>query len=91
MKKHFNLTVIAESNTPGFRFSVMEKAYKYEVSGYIRRKHNGGFFIEAEGDETNLEGFVEWCRKGPLGTIIQRIDIEESNVKDLEGFEIKHR
>jgi acylphosphatase len=91
MKKHFNLTIVAESNTPGFRFSVMEKAYKHEVCGYIRRKHNGGFFIEAEGDETNLDAFVDWCRKGPLGTIIQRIDIEEADVKELEGFEIKHR
>lgn len=89
MKKHLNITIHTENSTPGYRFAVMEKAYKYNIAGYIRRKKSGGFFIDAEGEEEGLLEFVEWCKKGPLGCTVLKISTEELEPSNLQGFNIR--
>lgn len=90
MIKHYDITIFNESNTPGFRFAVMEKAYRLNIKGYVRRKRRGGVFIEAEGEDVNLDAFLDWCRKGPLGAVVTDITFVESDVKDFRTFEIQH-
>ncbi|MDO9510918.1 MAG: acylphosphatase [Bacteroidales bacterium] len=90
MIKHLNITIHTENSTPGYRFAVMEKAYKLGISGYIRRKKSGGFYIEAEGEDENVELFSVWCKKGPLGCTVLKFQAEEGQLKNHTGFDIKN-
>lgn len=90
MIKHYDITILNESNTPGFRFAVMEKAYRLSITGYVHRKKSGGVFIEAEGEEENLEAFLQWCRKGPLGSVILEVSYTEGDAKGYKSFDIQH-
>lgn len=91
MKKHLNIIISGELREKGFRFSAMQKAYEHSISGFVRRKRDGRIYIEAEGDEENLNNYLEWCRKGPLGTIVYNVQVEEGDSKDFSTFEIKRR
>ncbi len=90
MIKHYDITITNQSSTPGFRFSVMDRAYRLNIKGYVRRKRSGGLFIEAEGQDEDLQVFIEWCRKGPLGAVITEVSVKESEVKNYTAFEIQH-
>ncbi len=91
MKKHLNIIISGELQEKGFRFSAMQKAYEYKISGFVRRKRDGRIYIEAEGEEENLEPYLEWCRKGPLGTIVYNVQIEDGKMKEFSTFDIKRR
>ncbi len=89
MKKHLNIIISGELREKGFRFSAMQKAYEHEISGFVRRKRDGRIYIEAEGEEDRLEKYLEWCRKGPLGTIVYNVQVEDGSLKDFSTFDIK--
>ncbi len=91
MVKHYDVTLYYESQIEGFRFSIMAKALQLNITGYVRRQLSDCVFIEAEGEEKELEEFIAWCKKGPLGTQITNVDFTEGEVKGFQTFEIQHR
>jgi len=44
--------------------------------------------MEAEGDEKNLEQFIEWCRRGPERAIVTKVEVEEAPLKNFSSFEV---
>lgn len=89
MKKHVNLIISGKVQHVGFRFMAMQAAYKYGVFGYARNKNNGNIMIEAEGDEDNVNNFIEWCKIGPMGSTIKEIEMEEGEMQDYKAFDVK--
>jgi len=89
--KHINILISGELQEKGFRFAAMDKAYQLNINGFVRRKRDGRIFLEAEGTEDNLEQFVEWCRKGPLGCIVYNVQVEDGTIRDYKSFDIKRR
>jgi acylphosphatase len=67
----------------------MQKAYQYGVRGYIQNRKDGSLYIEAEGDEDQLNGFLEWCKKGPMGSKVEEVTTEEGEIKNYTSFDIK--
>jgi len=57
MVKHYDITLLYESQIEGFRFSMMEKALRLNITGYVQRQLNNSVFIEAEG-EKNQSGKI---------------------------------
>ena len=90
MKKHLNLIISGKVQHIGFRFMAMQAAYKYGVFGFARNKSNGTIYIEAEGEEENLNNFVDWCKVGPVGASIKEIEMVEDEMKDFTSFDVKH-
>lgn len=72
----------------GFRFSCMEAAYKHDINGYVKNLKDGSVFIEAEGEEKNLEDFRLWCQKGPVWARINNVVVEEGELQHYESFDI---
>lgn len=73
----------------GFRFFSMQKAYQYGVRGYIQNRKDGSLYIEAEGEEDQLNAFLEWCKKGPMGSKVEEVTTEEGEIKNYTSFDIK--
>jgi acylphosphatase len=72
-----------------FRASTQERASSLGIHGFVRNEPDGSVYIEAEGDESKLEIFRDWCSHGPSRATVERIEVQEKEVKGLSGFEIR--
>lgn len=88
MIKHFNFLVKGKVQGVGFRFSCMEKAYKFKIVGFVTNRKDGSVYVEAEGTEQNLAKFREWLQKGPAWARIKEVEEEPGLIKDYHSFEI---
>jgi acylphosphatase len=68
----------------------MQVAYKYKITGLVRNMDDGSVQIEAEGENDNIEKFVDWCKTGPMGAKIEKFMMEEGEVKNYTSFDIDH-
>ncbi len=75
----------------GFRFSAMEAAYKYSVHGFVKNQGSDSVYIRAEGDLVQLDQFVAWCRKGPLGAKVESVEVVSVPIRHFRSFEIVSR
>ncbi|HNY01218.1 MAG TPA: acylphosphatase [Bacteroidales bacterium] len=89
--KHLDLTIKGRVQRVGFRFSAMEAAYRYSIRGVVMNSGDSDVMIEAEGTPENLDKFLAWCKKGPIGARVENVHIGEGQLKDYQSFEIVSR
>lgn len=87
MVKHFQIIVSGKVENTGFRLFALWGASEMQINGEVWQD-NGKIFITAEGEETNLEGFAAWCRKGPSGSMVELVELHEQKVIGHTGFKI---
>ena len=73
----------------GFRFFAMQVAYQCGIRGYIQNRKDGSLYLEAEGEEEQLNQFLEKCKKGPMGSKVEKVTTEEGEIKNHTSFDIK--
>lgn len=88
MIKHLNIKVSGRVQGIFFRATAREEAEKLNITGFARNEDDGSVYIEAEGEEENLDKFVEWCYKGPPLARVEKVEITESPLKNFSEFEI---
>lgn len=71
-----------------FRATTKAKAEELNLQGNVKNLTNGCVFIQAEGDEENVDRFVEWCKVGPEMATVKEVKIENSQVKNFMDFKI---
>jgi acylphosphatase len=86
--KHLNITISGRVQGVGFRFSARNAANLYGIKGNIKNLINGDVYIEAEGNEEQLNQFIKWCYNGPKFANIENIYIEEDVLKKFKYFDI---
>jgi len=72
----------------GFRFSAKQKADSLGLKGWIR---NFLDYVDAvfEGPEDKVKEMVEWCKKGPTTSRVDKIKVEFENYKgEFKDFKI---
>jgi acylphosphatase len=57
-----------------FRSSAEEKGSNLGVTGWVKNRRDGSVEILAEGEKEALEALLEWCRKGPPGSRVNKVD-----------------
>lgn len=87
--KHYDLIIKISRLEGGFRFPIMERAWKLGIKGYIKKEGSGCYCIEAEGEEVRIDDFIEYCRKGPIGSRVASIQINEGRLVNYESFDIR--
>jgi acylphosphatase len=60
----------------GFRYTTQAEAKKLGLGGWVRNLHDGGVEVEAEGDRPQLEAFLAFLQRGPLGAHVDAVDSE---------------
>lgn len=73
----------------GFRWSAAREAQKREITGYVKNLSDGSVYIEAEGSLHQLQGFVEWCRKGPGFGFVESVEAESFQAVNYKEFRIE--
>ncbi len=90
MLKHFNITVVGKVQGVFFRASTVETAKQLGLTGFVRNLLDGNVYIEAEGDEKQLEEFVKWCHQGSTRAVVSKVDISEYiQLKNFSDFVIQ--
>ena len=72
----------------GFRFSVERAANLRGVSGWVRNRADGAVEAVFEGDSEDVEALVEFCRRGPRGAEVERVEVEEESAEGLGSFRV---
>ena len=68
----------------GFRYFVIRKASDCALKGWVKNLPNGKVEIEAEGDETDLDTFIDYLK---LGNGYSRTDsLNQSEVASLANY-----
>jgi acylphosphatase len=72
-----------------FRDTVRRMADSAHVAGWVRNNWNGTLEAAFEGNEDAVERLVTFCRRGPRGAHVDRLEVVEEAPEGLRGFEIR--
>lgn len=87
--KHVNITVKGYVQGVGFRYYTLRAAKQTGVKGFVMNMPDGNVYIEAEGEEYQVEDFIDHIRIGPMSSDISDVHIEEGPMGDYEEFRIR--
>ena len=74
-----------------FRQSARVMAIKNDVDGWIRNLDDGKVEIVAEGEESNINALVDWCKTGPANSRVDKFELSEENYTgEFEKFEVRY-
>ncbi|MBE9468893.1 MAG: acylphosphatase [Bacteroidetes bacterium] len=87
--KHVKIIVSGRVQGVGFRYQTYQEAIKNNVFGFVKNQLDRSVLIEAEGDECNVDMFIEWCKYGPSFSRIDNIKVVDLPFENLDKFIIK--
>jgi len=73
-----------------YRSSTRDKALELGITGWIMNNADGSVYIEAEADESVLDQFIEWCKKGPMMARVDNINISHQATEGFSSFEVRY-
>ena len=87
--KHLSIRVSGKVQGVFFRASTKDRADELHIKGTVGNNADGSVSIEAEGEDENLNQFVDWCRHGPRNARVDRCDVKEATPKEFKSFVIE--
>ena len=76
----------------GFRFTTTELAKQLNVNGIVQNENDGSVYIEALGNNEQINEFIEELAKGPSPSAqVDQVEVEyDSSITDYNGFGERH-
>jgi len=59
-----------------YRYNAKQKADELKVRGFVQNLPDGSVEAVAEGEEEDVKGLIEWCRRGPRGARVEGVRVE---------------
>jgi acylphosphatase len=87
--RHYNITVKGKVQGVAYRFNAQAQATRFDLNGFVKNLPNGDVYIEAEGEEDNINQFISWCQTGPRLAEVEEVIAEEGDIKQFTSFELK--
>jgi acylphosphatase len=72
----------------GFRFAVERAARSRGVAGWVRNRPDGAVEAVFEGEPEDVEALVDFCREGPRGAEVERVEVARESAEGLSGFRV---
>ena len=72
-----------------FRDTLRRMAASREVAGWVRNTADGTVEAVLEGEPPAVESLIEFCRGGPPGADVDRVEVVEQEPEGLTGFAIR--
>tara|TARA_B100001750_G_scaffold93590_1_gene73819 strand:+ start:192 stop:470 length:279 start_codon:yes stop_codon:yes gene_type:complete len=74
-----------------FRQSTKVVAIKNNVNGWVRNLDDGRVEIVGEGEESNINSFIDWCKTGPANSRVDEFELSEENItNEFKIFEVRY-
>ncbi|MEM5793478.1 MAG: acylphosphatase [Candidatus Aenigmatarchaeota archaeon] len=72
-----------------FRKYTKDCANKLGINGWVKNLSDGKVELVAEGDERDIEEFLDFLKKGSPGSSVERMEVRvEKSVNEFRSFEI---
>ena len=73
----------------GFRYFVLQSAQKYNLTGWVRNRHDGRVEVIAEGELNSLNHLLADLRKGPISADVSNVDYSFEDARgDFSRFSV---
>jgi acylphosphatase len=83
------VTVHGRVQGVGFRYSVARAAQSRGLAGWVSNRWDGTVEAVFEGDPEAVESLVRFCREGPRGAVVDRVDVVEEEPEGLARFAVR--
>jgi acylphosphatase len=71
-----------------YRASARTAAEKMGVTGWIKNTKAGDVEAKVTGNESQLEEFISWCKKGPPQAAVDTVEVSGAGDEKFDGFHI---
>jgi len=72
-----------------FRETTRRRAHAAGVAGWVRNDRDGSVEAVFEGSAEGVERLLGFCREGPRGARVDRVDVSAEEPEGLVGFEVR--
>jgi acylphosphatase len=72
-----------------FRDTTRRQAESHGVAGWVGNRSDGAVEAVLEGDDEGVEALIDFCRQGPRGADVKRVEVSEEEPEGLSGFEVR--
>ncbi len=72
----------------GYRYSTKFNADRLGVSGWVRNLDNGDVEAVFEGGKDSVCSIIDWCKKGPSMSRVDRVAVDYEEPEGLSCFSI---
>jgi len=73
-----------------YRYETRQVASALGLSGWVSNHYDGSVEAFVQGSPERVEQLVAWCREGPRGARVERVDVEDAALDArLTGFGIR--
>ena len=87
--RRVNIKIYGRVQGVFFRYNTKKVADKLNLRGCVKNKPDDSVEIVAEGKDEDIESLIRWCRKGPIGSKVENVGIDEDDFKDeFKSFSI---
>lgn len=74
-----------------FRAHINDRANELDITGYVKNNDDGSVEAVFEGDDSDIDELVEYCREGPRGAKIDDMEVvDEEYEGEFDEFEIRY-
>ncbi|MHA4894254.1 acylphosphatase [Pedobacter sp. PWIIR3] len=87
-KIHLDIRITGNVQGVTFRETTKYVADQSGIRGLVRNEMDGSVYIEAEGEQWELDSFIEWCNDGPDRAKVEHCEVTTGPVKDFKDFVI---
>lgn len=71
-----------------YRASTRNKALELGLLGTVQNQADGSVYIEARGNEKQLQDFIQWCQEGPPHAKVDHLEMNDIEMKAFSSFEV---
>jgi acylphosphatase len=72
-----------------FRDSLRRLAERNGVAGWVRNNRDGTVEAAVESDPESVQRIIDYCRTGPRGAHVDRVDVYEEEAEGASGFSVR--
>lgn len=88
--KTFKILLSGRVQGVGYRYFTESRAVKYNIKGYVKNTRDRKVEIVCQGEEEDLERFIDEVKKGPSLAVVTDVKIERlDNSPIYYDFEIR--
>ena len=87
--KAVSITVYGKVQGVFLRKFTQQVARSLDLNGFVRNNNDGSVYIEATGEDAQLEKLIRWCEKGPEASRVERTEVNAIQAGAYKGFEIR--
>ncbi|MFH0752577.1 MAG: acylphosphatase [archaeon] len=73
----------------GVFFRAFVKREAEGLKGYVKNLEDGTLEVVAQGTEEQIDKLIEACKKGPEGSKVDEVEVEEQETEALADFHIQ--